>query len=276
MQVSKSQTIPTLDAVRKSKRHRRGRSSVRRPLLERLEDRPLLSGGPTVTTLAATAITVGTATLNASVNPNGSSTDTSFQYSLDPTLPANIVTTLAGSPGQSGRAEGLASPLGAGRCHDAQGRRNRTPVNSGEAACRHSRPRVARPRRSRTRCSPSRLTGWFAVRNVMDTVVFIRPQRRRWIERAPETLRSPRLTATAAVPAPARSCPSRPGKPKKLRQAVPSSPVGLRSPIRHHAVPGRYRWRFGGFCWSSDSSVVPVSGPGFRSGQTNRLPVSVP
>ena len=98
-----------------------------------------------MTTLAATAITVGTATLNASVNPNGSSTDTSFQYSLDPTLPANIVTTLAGSPGQSGRAEGLTSPLGAGRCHDAQRRRNQTPVNSGEAACRHSRPKVGSP-----------------------------------------------------------------------------------------------------------------------------------
>ena len=62
-----------------------------------------------MTTLAATAITVGTATLNASVNPNGSSTDTSFQYSLDPTLPANIVTTLAGSPGMSGSADGTGS-----------------------------------------------------------------------------------------------------------------------------------------------------------------------
>ncbi len=78
--------------------------------MEWLEDRPLLSGPPTVTTLAATAITVGTATLNASVNPNGSSTDTSFQYSLDPTLPANIVTTLAGSPGEPGSAARFYGP----------------------------------------------------------------------------------------------------------------------------------------------------------------------
>ena len=53
---------------------------------------------PAATTQAATAITATGATLNASVNPNGSSTDTSFQYSTDPSLPANVVTTLAGTP----------------------------------------------------------------------------------------------------------------------------------------------------------------------------------
>ena len=46
MQVSKSQAVPALDAVRRRKRHRRGSSSVRPPLLERLEDRRLLSGAP--------------------------------------------------------------------------------------------------------------------------------------------------------------------------------------------------------------------------------------
>jgi hypothetical protein len=72
-----------------------------RPLLEWLEDRSLLTGllPPTVTTLAATAITTTAATLNASVNPNGSSTDTLFQYSTDPGLAANVVTTLAGVAG---------------------------------------------------------------------------------------------------------------------------------------------------------------------------------
>src|SRR4051794_35170094 len=83
------------------------RSRTRRFSLEQLEGRSLLAtftafplpaaDPPTVTTLAATANTITGPTLNASVNPNGSSTDTSFRYSIDATLPASIVTTLAGT-----------------------------------------------------------------------------------------------------------------------------------------------------------------------------------
>jgi sugar lactone lactonase YvrE len=60
-------------------------------------------------TLLATGITPTAATLNANVNPNGSTTNTSFQYSTDPSLPANVVTTLAGSAGQTGSADGSGS-----------------------------------------------------------------------------------------------------------------------------------------------------------------------
>ena len=41
------------------------------------------------------------------MNPNGSSTDTLFQYSTNPSLPANVVTTLAGTAGQFGSTVGL-------------------------------------------------------------------------------------------------------------------------------------------------------------------------
>jgi len=80
------------------------------PPLEGLEDRALLAGAPPLaTTLPATAVTATSATLNATVNPNGTSTDTLFQYSSDSTLPANVVTTLAGTPGASGSADGTGS-----------------------------------------------------------------------------------------------------------------------------------------------------------------------
>jgi DNA-binding beta-propeller fold protein YncE len=72
-----------------------------------LEGRLLLSGGnPAATTLPATAITSTTATLNGSVNPNGSSTDASFLYSTNSTLALHVVTTLAGTAGQTGSTDG--------------------------------------------------------------------------------------------------------------------------------------------------------------------------
>ena len=57
-------------------------------------------------------MTGGETTLNGSVNPGGNSTDTFLQYSTDPTLPANVVTTLAGSPGHYGSAMAPAVPPG--------------------------------------------------------------------------------------------------------------------------------------------------------------------
>ncbi len=93
---------------------RRGREK-RQPhrfvfVVERLEERCLLASlAPAATTLAATNVASTAATLNGSVNPNGSSTDTFFQYSTDPSLPANVVTTLAGTAGQIGSADGTGS-----------------------------------------------------------------------------------------------------------------------------------------------------------------------
>jgi hypothetical protein len=88
-------------------------------VIEWLEERCLLASlPPTATTLAATAITSMGATLNGSVNPNGSSTDTYFQYSTDPSLSANVATTLAGMAGQTGSANGSGS---AARFMDPQG-----------------------------------------------------------------------------------------------------------------------------------------------------------
>ncbi len=85
----------------------------RRFVIEWLEERCLLASlPPTATTLAATAITSMGATLNGSVNPNGSSTDTYFQYSTDPSLSANVVTTLAGLAGQTGSPRAAAAPPG--------------------------------------------------------------------------------------------------------------------------------------------------------------------
>src|SRR5262249_21201255 len=81
------------------------------PCLEWLEDRSLLAA-PTATTLAATGITSNGATLNGSVNPNASSADASFQYWTDATVTPNVVTTLAGSAGPLGSADG---PGGAAR-----------------------------------------------------------------------------------------------------------------------------------------------------------------
>ena len=93
---------------------RRGREK-RQPhrfvfVVERLEERCLLASlAPAATTQAATNVASTAATLNGSVNPNGSSTDTFFQYSTDPSLPANVVTTLAGTAGQIGSADGTGS-----------------------------------------------------------------------------------------------------------------------------------------------------------------------
>ncbi len=81
----------------------------RRFVIEWLEERCLLASlTPTATTQAATVTSMG-ATLNGSVNPNGSSTDTYFLYSTDSTLSANVVATLAGMAGQTGYVGGSAA-----------------------------------------------------------------------------------------------------------------------------------------------------------------------
>ncbi len=95
--------------IRRTPTSRRRGIRVHRATLqvETLEGRLLLSGGgPTATTLPATVITSTTATLNGSVNPNGNSTVALFQYSTNPTLPPNVVTTLAGTAGVTGSADG--------------------------------------------------------------------------------------------------------------------------------------------------------------------------
>ncbi len=76
------------------------------PRLERLEDRTLLT---TVTTLAATSVTATGATLNGTVNPNGISTDTFFQYSTNPGLTPNVSSTYAGTAGTPGSTDGTGS-----------------------------------------------------------------------------------------------------------------------------------------------------------------------
>jgi sugar lactone lactonase YvrE len=71
----------------------------------RLEDRTLLSP-PTVATQPATNVTSTSATLQASVDPNGLSTGARFQFSTDPGLVPNVVTLFAGSPGVRDNRDG--------------------------------------------------------------------------------------------------------------------------------------------------------------------------
>jgi hypothetical protein len=62
--------------------------------MEGLEGRTLLSLPPIVTTGAAAPILATGATLNATVNPDGSTTAARFQYSTDPSFPLTSSTTL--------------------------------------------------------------------------------------------------------------------------------------------------------------------------------------
>ena len=65
------------------------------PWLQVLEDRVMLSASPpTVITGAAGAITTSSALVQATVNPNGSSTTARFQYSTDPSFPLTVTTAL--------------------------------------------------------------------------------------------------------------------------------------------------------------------------------------
>jgi hypothetical protein len=73
--------------------------------VERPEDRTLLAS-PTTTTLPAANVSSTMATLSGSVNPEGNSTATGFQFSTDPSLPPNVVTTLAGLANTSGSHNG--------------------------------------------------------------------------------------------------------------------------------------------------------------------------
>ncbi len=184
----------------------------------------------------------------------------------------------------------MAGPLGQNRCQRPQGRRRETTVNSGEAACRHSRLKLARRQRSRTRCIPSWSTGWIAVRYVMDTVIFMCPHRRRRAGRFSENLRGQGLTATLGTSTAVRTSPTGldelnnqtefvtfphemadPQIEEEIRPAVPSSPIGLRSPIRHNAVLGRYRGAIRRILLVLNTSCGPVSGPEWRRTHTQGL-----
>ncbi len=95
--------LATVGRHDRGRRRRQSALGFGLPRPEGLEDRTLLA--PTATTLAATSITNIGATLNGTVNPNGTSTDAAFQYSTDPNLAPNVVTTFAGS-GTAGSADG--------------------------------------------------------------------------------------------------------------------------------------------------------------------------
>ena len=60
---------------------------------------------PAATTLAATSITSTGATLNASVNPEGSATNYSFVYGTNATLSSGTTTTIAQSAGSGTSAD---------------------------------------------------------------------------------------------------------------------------------------------------------------------------
>jgi hypothetical protein len=81
--------------------------------LEALESRCLLAllgpNAPSVTTNPATSVAGTSATLNGSVNPNGNTANALFQVSIDATLPANVVSTLAGTAGMTGSGDGTGS-----------------------------------------------------------------------------------------------------------------------------------------------------------------------
>ncbi len=88
---------------RRGRRRRPAAIGLLRP--ETLEDRTLLAS-PVVTTTAATSLTSTGATLNGTVNPNGNTIATAFQYGTNPNLAPNVVTTLAGTAGTSGSTNG--------------------------------------------------------------------------------------------------------------------------------------------------------------------------
>ena len=67
---------------------------------------------PAVTTLAASAVGPGTATLNATVNPLGSNTTVWFEWSQDPDFNGVMVSTVAGSAALFNQPSGLATDAG--------------------------------------------------------------------------------------------------------------------------------------------------------------------
>jgi streptogramin lyase len=87
----------TMDAskalTRPGRRSRRGRLGAW--TLEGLESRVLLTGGPpTVATGAALPVTMSGATLQGTVNPNGSTTTPSFQYSTNASFTPTVQATI--------------------------------------------------------------------------------------------------------------------------------------------------------------------------------------
>ena len=66
---------------------------------------------PAATTQAATAVTTTAATLNASVNPEGSATSVTFVYGTEPTSTTGTTTTTAQSIGSGTSAVAVNAPL---------------------------------------------------------------------------------------------------------------------------------------------------------------------
>ena len=93
---SSTETEPPAESGAALKRSRRRSQRVRRAVLtlESLERKMLLSAPPTVATGAASSITLTGATLNATVNPNGSTTTALFQYSTSPLFTPTVATTV--------------------------------------------------------------------------------------------------------------------------------------------------------------------------------------
>src|SRR5262249_8939829 len=108
-QLFRSATGALQKGPRRGRRRRSSDLGSGLPRPEGLEERTLLATSPIVTTLAATSITATGATLNGTVNPNGTTAAASFEYGTNPNLAPNIVTTLAGTAGTAGSADGMGS-----------------------------------------------------------------------------------------------------------------------------------------------------------------------
>ena len=76
--------------IRLPKRNRSNQNRALRPQFVALENRVVLSA--TVTTNAASSVSVTGAALAGTVNPNGGTTNVSFQYGTSPTLPPTVHT----------------------------------------------------------------------------------------------------------------------------------------------------------------------------------------
>ena len=94
--LSPTETEPPVESGADLKRSRRRSQRARRRILtiESLERKMLLSSLPTVATGAASSITLTGATLNATVNANGSNTTALFQYSTSPLFTPTVATTV--------------------------------------------------------------------------------------------------------------------------------------------------------------------------------------
>ena len=99
-----NRSLPPRGAARRSQPARR-----RALTLECLEGRTLLSTLPSVITGAAGSVSTTGATLNGTVNPEGSTTTARFQYSTNPAFTPTVTTTIGSGfslPGRRGGGRG--------------------------------------------------------------------------------------------------------------------------------------------------------------------------